>query len=126
MLAVMIDDGQAVAARSPECRLGEGVRPAPRVETVGGGGMGEAEAGQAALPRFGAHRLDEQGFGSRDRQAGGDRQLDEIAARDFAAPGKFLGQSQFVLEFGHRLGSSLIDPDCYWLPSPTGSTQARG
>jgi hypothetical protein len=60
MSPVWVDDRQAVAAGAPEGRLGEGVGPGAGVEVVGGGGMGEAEAGDAALARLGAHRLDEQ------------------------------------------------------------------
>jgi hypothetical protein len=64
--------------------------------------MRQTELGGATLLGLGARRLGEHRLRGRRSDAGGERQLDELAARDLPAADQLLSQLQFLHALRHR------------------------
>ena len=78
---LLVDLGELGAEDADRHAELEAVGPGRRVERVGGGAMADADLERAALLGFGARGAHEQRIGGREREAAGQRQLHEVAAR---------------------------------------------
>ena len=87
-VALGVDLGEAVGHGAPEGHLGPGIGIAGGVEGIGGGAMGKAEAGRAALLRRRRHRLAEHRLSGRHADTGGQSELDELAPARLSGAGK--------------------------------------
>ena len=96
-----VDFSKAVRHAAGERNLGASVGVSGGVDGIGGRAVGETELGRAALLGLSACCLHEHRLGGGGREAGGERQLDELPARNLPTARQRFGQLQFLHALRH-------------------------